>query len=1270
MDTDRNLLFGALTVNADLVDDGQLTQACTAWAAGEAETLADVMVDRGFITQGDRAEVERMLDRKLKKHGGDVAGTLAATIDGPTRQALTQVADEAIQKTMSMAPDRAGHVVLSAISVNPTTTERYTRTRLHATGGIGRVWLARDASFGREVALKEIRPEREGNDVVWSRFLEEARITGQLEHPGIVPVYELGAGGDGAHPFYTMRFVKGRTLTEASHDYHKARVEGKATPLDQAALLNAFVGVCNALAYAHSRGVIHRDLKGQNVVLGDYGEVIVLDWGLAKLVDTPDAEGVDLATLPDDGHHARFQTLAGRALGTPAYMPPEQASGRLDVVDRLSDVYGLGAILYEIITGRPPYDGTKTADILRKVIEEAPPRPRAVVPGTSPALEAVCLKAMAKKQTGRYASAAALADDVRRYLADEPVAAYPEPLLVRAGRWAKKHRTPVAAAAALLVTATIALSVSTVLIRRERNEARFQRNEARVQRGQARNAVDDMYTEVAEKWLEDRLDPVQKQFLEKALAYYETFAGQDGADMPVRLERGRAYQRMGDILLKLGRRDEADKAYRKASGLIGAVAADFPGESEPKHHLANAKASLGVLLSDRGDFAGAKTLFEDARSIQNPLVAAGQATPQDRLFLARADRGLAEVHRKRGENSEAVLLFQAACSVLEPASDFKDEFLPARKVTADARDRLGLIYKETGKLDLAAESFNVEAGVMQAVVDEFPTIPGPRQALVNAMRSLGLVQQKLEGQGEAALASLRRAAESADRLTKDFPLRPEYRRDAAKCHNNLGQILFFHGHLPAAEPHYRDAVAHYERLIAEVPDVLQYRHDLARTCNNLGLVLRAVGKPEEAGRFCERTVEIYSDLAARAPDVPEYRQALAQAQMNLGVMLEAVAQLDRAEDVFLRSQAGNERLVAQFPDVPGHRADLAKTLMGRASWRLKNAKQWDVRASRAADAAPVLAGRAERTAWAVGQVADRLGAAIRRREAEALYRRVVAIDEELVATFPKLPEHRASLAMALINMAQTGTPEAEAINRRALAAFEALAVDQPEVVSHSAMIGVVAGNLGEIEQAAGRWDKAEKLYLRSTAALEPLVEKSPTDLDFKFYLGRTLADRGELRLAQNSASDAKSLLDRGVALQRIAFKANPKDGERRLYLYGATESLARTNLALGAHAEAARLAAELIPLAEGPTRGGLDALSLLARCAAKAESDPALPMDRRHEAARDYVSRAVGLIRGAMTASEPVVGRFEAGPSPWCPGTMVAGVSFTAAGERPSREVE
>src|SRR5262249_5862236 len=140
-----------------------------------------------------------------------------------------------------------------------------------------------------DVALKELRPEWAENSAFRTRFLKEARITGQLEHPGIVPVYELARRPDSQQPFYTMRFVKGRTLTEAAQDYHRRRREGQDQPLDLVTLLNAFVAVCNTVAYAHSRGILHRDLKGQNVILGDFGEVVVLDWGLAKRIDQPDA---------------------------------------------------------------------------------------------------------------------------------------------------------------------------------------------------------------------------------------------------------------------------------------------------------------------------------------------------------------------------------------------------------------------------------------------------------------------------------------------------------------------------------------------------------------------------------------------------------------------------------------------------------------------------------------------------------------------------------------------------------------------------------------------------------------------------------------------------------------------------------------------------------------------------------------------------------------------------------------------------------------------
>src|SRR5262249_49135383 len=161
------------------------------------------------------------------------------------------------------------------------------------------------------------------------------RITGQLEHPGIVPVYELVKGGPGGPPFYTMRFVRGRTLSQAGQAYHHRRADGEARPLELRELLNAFVAVCNAVAYAHSRGVIERDLKGSNVILGDLGEVMLLDWGLAK-VNGPPNESKTPVVPGEEGTHD--ETRQGQVLGTPAYMPPEQAEGRLHAVDERSDV--------------------------------------------------------------------------------------------------------------------------------------------------------------------------------------------------------------------------------------------------------------------------------------------------------------------------------------------------------------------------------------------------------------------------------------------------------------------------------------------------------------------------------------------------------------------------------------------------------------------------------------------------------------------------------------------------------------------------------------------------------------------------------------------------------------------------------------------------------------------------------------------------------------------------------------------------------------------
>jgi eukaryotic-like serine/threonine-protein kinase len=414
MDTDRNLLFGVLALQAGLIDAGQFVEVCALWATQKACPLSDLLVERGWVLPEDLTHLEHLLQRKLQKHGGDARAGLA-TLPEQLRRSLAATGDEEVCRSIGDGLEGSDALAWAETLQTPAGQERYTLVQLHAQGGIGQVWLAHDHIFGRDVALKELRPRRAEAEINRSRFLREARITGQLEHPGIVPVYDLACQRGSGEPFYTMRFVHGRTLTQAAQNCHRRRKRGQAQPLEEIGLLNAFVTVCNTVAYAHSRGVVHRDLKGQNVVLGDFGEVIVLDWGLARLVDQPDDEA-DLPPIALDEDST--QTVQGQTLGTPAYMAPEQASGRLDQIGPRTDVYGLAAILYEVLTGEPPFSGETTHEVLRRVRLEAPCPPSRLRPDVPAPLEAACLKGLAKDPADRYDSATELAEVVQRWLAD------------------------------------------------------------------------------------------------------------------------------------------------------------------------------------------------------------------------------------------------------------------------------------------------------------------------------------------------------------------------------------------------------------------------------------------------------------------------------------------------------------------------------------------------------------------------------------------------------------------------------------------------------------------------------------------------------------------------------------------------------------------------------------------------------------------------------------------------------------------------------------
>jgi tRNA A-37 threonylcarbamoyl transferase component Bud32 len=360
---------------------------------------------------------------------------------------------------------------------------RYQPVRLHAEGGLGVVFEAEDTELNRVVALKRLKERFQGDADMRGRFLQEAEVTGRLEHPGVVPVYGMGQDAEG-QLCYAMRFIRGETLQQAIHRFHAedlpSRDPGERN-LALRQLLSHFVAVCNTVAYAHSRGILHRDLKPGNVMLGKYGETLVVDWGLAKPFDRDESarSGGEETLTPVTGSDSSV-TQYGQAMGTPAYMSPEQAEGRWDVVGPGSDVYSLGAILYAVLAGVAPFKAGR--DLLERVKRGDFPPPGQVKQGIAPALQSICLRSMAARPEDRYATALDLAAEVERWLADEPVHAYREGMLERFGRWARRHRTLTAATAALLaagVLGGVGGTVWTEGARRAESEQRARAEEAR-----------------------------------------------------------------------------------------------------------------------------------------------------------------------------------------------------------------------------------------------------------------------------------------------------------------------------------------------------------------------------------------------------------------------------------------------------------------------------------------------------------------------------------------------------------------------------------------------------------------------------------------------------------------------------------------------------------------------------------------------------------------------------------------------------------------------
>ncbi len=1206
-DSSRNLLFGIFALQNGLIDQGQLLAAFQSWTHDKSRSLADHFISRGDLSAPDRSAVEFLVTRHVQKHGDDVEKSLAAINAGrSTRMGLARLGDADIEASLSnigtdatLETDDAG-ITFNYVDGDATTEgQRFRVLRPHAQGGLGAVFVALDAELHREVALKRILEQHADNPVSRQRFLLEAEVTGGLEHPGIVPVYGLGTYQDG-RPYYAMRFIRGDSLKDAIAAFHAdagLKADAGRRSLELRQLLRRFLDVCNAIEYAHSRGVLHRDIKPANIVVGKHGETLVVDWGLAKPLGHVDAgSAAGERTLMPSSSAGTADTVQGSTLGTPAYMSPEQASGNVENLGPRSDVYSLGATLYCLLTAEPPFQGD-VADALRAVKKGEFRRPRELDPSIDRGLESVCLQAMSLEPEKRYATPRALADDVECWMADEPVSAMRESISMRARRWARKHRTAVAAAAGLLITSTIALAVGTVLITREWNEAQAQRNLARTQGQQARQAV-HLLTKVADSGFDDQLDPLQKEFLENALAYYEQFT-QHIADLPsVQLEHGRAFQQMGDIERRLGRLQESERAYRRAIATLEPLARRPDAPREAQEALARTRTLLASVLIRRGaDTGEAEPLYEQAIEAQRALAGAVGSGTLDQLRLAQTLKSRADLLRLNGRFEPAKVAYDEAIAVLEKANAAGASDSEVRNELALAFDFRGWVHRELGDLKQAEQDYRHAVDLLDPLVAQFPTASRFREALAKAWNSLALIEQNLSRLTEAE-THLKSELPLVERLAQDFPERPEHRRQLARTLMNLGIVLSDQRRAKESEPFLRRAVEISSAIAAKYPDDVQIRFDLAKTHNNLGDLLRVRGDAKQAADSFLKAREINEALAKAFPDKPRYRESLAGTLDNLALAFEVVDP-PRAGDTYRSALAIHDKLVADHPENVEYRIGQARCIMNFGPELVR-------------------AGRPD--------------------EAEAAYRKALAA-LDIKDGQPPTSERLRAQASVLNNLGQMqneiGRPEAETTMRAALAIFERIASGASASIEDRHLVAIGQNNVGDILLKRQRFADAAPFLARSAALFEKLVTEVPSAIDLHSHFGVVLEGQAKLFLATGKPAEARKALERAVAEQRVAVRLSKNRDSERTALCQYLIALAGVDLKLGAFEDSAASALEAPKVVSASDRGEacLEAARIVAQLVAQVEGNTKLPETERSRLAHSYLGRVIVLVSEAIDGS-------------------------------------
>ncbi|MFL5242123.1 MAG: protein kinase domain-containing protein [Gemmataceae bacterium] len=684
-------------------------------------------------------------------------------------------------------------------------------------GGMGIVYKARQLRLNRVVALKMIRTGQLGA-AERQRFRNEAETVALLDHPRIVPVYEVGewVGQETgqAVPYFTMKWFEGGSLADHP-DW--SRDEPRASAL-------LMVEIARAVHHAHQRGVLHRDLKPSNIVLDAEGRPHVADFGLAKL--TASQRKIDEVSL----------TVSGAPVGTPGYMAPEQAQGL--PLATAADVYGLGAIFYALLTGRPPFRAASVLETLEQVRDCQPVSPLAINPRVDRDLQAICLKCLTKETDQRYASAEAFVDDLQRWLDGRPIVARPVPAAARLWGWCRRNPVfaglSVTAALAILAALTI-LIVGAALVWREKDQKeaaleaeKDQRLRAEEKEKMARRAVGD-YMRVADEWLasEPGMTEVVREFLEKALAFYEELSREQGSDPDVRYRTAQAHHFVARIHMRLGNHEKASFNYQRQIELLNDLIADFPQERKYRFDLFHCHFGLaGVPFQRREDS------IRTARLIIQELVRDYPEEPNYRDALASATLHFAVLVSGQGDLKEAERLARQSLEIAQQLDrEYPNKMTPPQYPANVARslEWLANIQIRTGRMKEAEESYLRAISVWDKLVTDHPKDPdepGLRHSAMSARVRLASLYLNLT-QANEALECLDKCLPAAERLAREYAHGYSKRLEVAGILLRRAHCLLMLSKRSEAQHAFLRCVQFSEDLITEFKDAQEIKAFLA-----------------------------------------------------------------------------------------------------------------------------------------------------------------------------------------------------------------------------------------------------------------------------------------------------------------------------------------------------------------------------------------------------------------------------------------------------------